>query len=153
MYSDISRLIQVAFGLYNYKRCTKWWPLASRHSCEWWATAWVTLAKVSNEVAAQAFSILSPKGHQSSRFHSVVVLWLNFKRGVSAYVNIQASFSFPDLCANYFGWFYICWYKALPRTCWRRAVRVDSHVTLPQPLPPAIFCNTIPHRVFVRAAP
>ena len=23
--------MQVTFGLYNYKRCSKWWPLASRH--------------------------------------------------------------------------------------------------------------------------
>lgn len=34
---------QVTVGLCNYKRCSEWWPSASRHLCVRPTTAWVSL--------------------------------------------------------------------------------------------------------------
>lgn len=42
--SDIVRLIQVAFGQYNFKGCRKWCLLASKHVLR--STAWVKLARL-----------------------------------------------------------------------------------------------------------
>lgn len=34
IYSDVTRLTRFTFGRYfNYKKCSKWWPSASRHVC------------------------------------------------------------------------------------------------------------------------
>lgn len=52
------RLIAVNFGLYNYKKCSKWWPVAPRYLLIWGSAGWVTMIF---EIAARAFSVSSVK--------------------------------------------------------------------------------------------